>query len=244
MKNHVTILIITLSAAVLILFGNSCNRGKSPAVAENLPAGMHGVSVIEVIQTSNYTYLQVFENNEKYWIAVNAREAKPGDVLYFTQAMEMYDFESKELNRTFPLVYFVQDVTESPDLKQVPTTMGKPNVAKVTGIEIEPVEGAVNIAAIFAGKEAYAGKTVKIRGLVVKFNAGIMDKNWVHLQDGTGDDVNYDLTITTLDVLEVGSIATFEGKIEIDKDFGAGYTYEVIMEDAKASDLKTPQVTL
>lgn len=244
MKNHFTKFILTVSAVVLIMFGNSCNRGKSPAVAEDLPPGMHGVSVIEVIQTSNYTYLQVFENNEKFWIAVNSIEAKPGDVLYFTQAMEMHDFESKELNRTFPLIYFVQEVTDTPDLNPAPKTMGKPNIAKVTGIEIEPVENAITIATLYAEKDKYAGKTVKIRGQVVKFNAGIMDKNWVHLQDGTGDDANHDLTITTLDLFEVGNIVTFEGRIEINKDFGSGYSYDVIMEDAKASDVKVTPVTM
>ena len=60
-----------------------------------------------------------------------------------------------------------------------------------------------------------------------------MNKNWVHLQDGTKDGTNFDLTITTLDSVKAGDIVVFEGKVTLDKDFGAGYFYEVILEDAK-----------
>ena len=60
-----------------------------------------------------------------------------------------------------------------------------------------------------------------------------MGRNWVHLQDGTGDADNYDLTVTTNDDASVGDVATFEGTIALKKDFGSGYFYEVIMEQAK-----------
>ncbi|HOP13356.1 MAG TPA: hypothetical protein PLH09_05235 [Lentimicrobium sp.] len=216
----------------------ACNRGAKTNAEENLPAGTHAVTVIDVIQTTNYTYLEVLENEGKYWIAVTSREAKPGDVIYFTDFLEMKDFESKELGRTFPLVYFVQDPSDSPVSKQQPASMGKPVNERVQGIEIEHVEGSLTVAGIFADKAGLKGETVKIRGLVVKVNDNIMGKNWVHLQDGTGDEGNYDLTITTMDLPEVGSIATFEGKIAVDRDFGAGYSYDVIMEDAKVSDIK------
>jgi hypothetical protein len=60
-----------------------------------------------------------------------------------------------------------------------------------------------------------------------------MDRNWVHLQDGTSDSGSFDLTVTTEEEVNVGDVLTFEGKIKLDKDFGAGYSYEVIMEQAK-----------
>ncbi|HCT70066.1 MAG TPA: hypothetical protein DF409_02405 [Bacteroidales bacterium] len=132
----------------------------------------------------------------------------------------------------------MQDPNDSPVSGQQPASMGKPVNERMQGIEIEHVEGSLTIAGIFADKANLKGDMVKIRGLVVKVNNNIMGKNWVHLQDGTGDEGKYDLTITTMEALEVGSIATFEGKIEVDKDFGAGYSYDVIMEDAKVSDIK------
>ncbi len=238
MKKHNFKLHLILLPLFALFAITACNRGTKTNIEENLPAGTHAVTVIDVIQTTNYTYMEVLENDGKYWIAVTARDAKPGDVIYFTDFLEMKDFESKELGRTFRLVYFVQDPSDTPASKQQPASMGKPVNERVQGIEIEHVEGSLTIAGIFADKAGLKGETVKIRGLVVKVNDNIMGKNWVHLQDGTGDEGNYDLTVTTMEVLEVGSIATFEGKIEVDKDFGAGYSYDVIMEDAKVSDIK------
>lgn len=232
-------LIFAFFAAAALLVTASCNRGKSSANEDEMAEGTHAVTVIEVIQTSNYTYLQVLEDEGQYWIAINAREIKPGDVLYFSEALEMKDFISRELSRTFPVIYFVQDASDTPIKKQEPVSMGKPELPKMKGIEIDYVEGSETIAGIFANKGSLNGETVKIRGVVVKLNKNIMGKNWVHIQDGTGEEGNFDLTITTGELPAVGSIATFEGKIAIDKDFGAGYKYDIIMEDATVSDVKT-----
>ena len=95
------------------------------------------------------------------------------------------------------------------------------------------IKGGITIAELFSKRENYSNKIVILQGKVVKFNSQIMGKNWVHLQDGTNDENNYDLTITTNDVVLVGDVVTFEGKITLNKDFGAGYSYEVIMEGAK-----------
>jgi hypothetical protein len=75
---------------------------------------------------------------------------------------------------------------------------------------------------------------VKIRGEVVKFSPHIMNRNWVHVQDGTRDGNDYDLTVTTHDSIPEGGIGLFEGVISLDVDFGAGYKYDVIMQDARA----------
>ena len=60
-----------------------------------------------------------------------------------------------------------------------------------------------------------------------------MNKNWIHLQDGTEFDGQFDLTLTTDQQFEVGSVVTMEGKIALDKDFGYGYSYKVLLEDSK-----------
>ncbi len=100
-------------------------------------------------------------------------------------------------------------------------------------VSVVPCEGCLKIADLLTGKKDYAGKTVKIKGSVTKFNAEIMGKNWVHLQDGTESDGVFDLTVTTDKVVSVGDIVTFEGKIILDKDFGYGYFYSILMEDGK-----------
>ncbi len=100
-------------------------------------------------------------------------------------------------------------------------------------LTIEPVQGGVTLAELFTNKKDYSGKTVKIKGKVTKVNPEIMGKNWIHIQDGTMSDGQFDLTITSDFVPEIGSILTLEGKIALDKDFGYGYTYQVLMEEAK-----------
>ena len=99
-------------------------------------------------------------------------------------------------------------------------------------LDIEAVEGGIRIGTLFENATQYAGKQVKIVGEVTKFSASIMGKNWVHFQDGTSYEGAYDLMITTQEYLAVGDVVVFEGVIALDKDFGAGYFYKVILEDA------------
>ncbi|KAF0196137.1 MAG: nucleic acid binding OB-fold tRNA/helicase-type [Bacteroidetes bacterium] len=239
MKQSFTV-IKTISFIALVLFSlSACNRGKKIDAAENLPPGTHAVSVIEVIQTSNYTYLQVFENDQKFWMAVTRMEAKNGDVLYYTNAMEMKDFKSKELNRVFPSILFVNDPSLTPPtMKKMGKSTGKITAERLKDFKVEPVNGGITIAELYGNKSKYNDKPVKIRGVVVKFSKNIMGKNWVHIQDGTESGNSYDLTITTMDFLDEGSVVTFEGIIRLDKDFGSGYAYDVIMEEAKSIEIK------
>jgi hypothetical protein len=109
---------------------------------------------------------------------------------------------------------------------------GKVITAKVD-IKIEPCADCITIDKLLAGKKTYSGKVIKVKGQVTKYNAGIMGKNWVHIQDGTQFEDGFDLTITTNGTAVMGETVTFEGKISLDKDFGYGYSYPVLMEDAR-----------
>lgn len=104
-------------------------------------------------------------------------------------------------------------------------------------IKVEKVSGAMGqtVQEIFSKAKELDGKTVQVRGKVMKTNVGIMGRNWVHLQDGSGDPMTntHDLVITTAESPTQGEILAFEGKLSADKDFGAGYSYMVIIEDAK-----------
>ena len=111
----------------------------------------------------------------------------------------------------------------------------KPTLEKQE-ISVEPAVGGITIGQLFSDKDSYADKTVAIKGQVTKVNRAILEKNWVHIQDGTSASDKFDLTITTLENVNVGDVVTFEGKITLNKDFGAGYKYDVIMEEA---NLKT-----
>ncbi len=61
-----------------------------------------------------------------------------------------------------------------------------------------------------------------------------MELNWVHIQDGTEFEGKFDLTVTSTESFKVGSVVTLEGVLALNKDFGYGYSYEVLLEKATA----------
>jgi polyribonucleotide nucleotidyltransferase len=109
----------------------------------------------------------------------------------------------------------------------------QPTLAQKDGISVAPAQDGLSIAQLYANRINYDGKKIKMKGQVTKINDGVMDRNWVHIQDGTSESGNFDLTVTTTDEVKVDDVVTFEGTIHLKKDFGYGYFYEVIMEDAK-----------
>lgn len=236
----------SLIALIFSVILSSCNSG--PTTVGSDP-NSHKVKVKEVLQVSGYTYLRATENGEEVWLAVPSMEAKAGDVFYYAQGMLMTDFASRELDRTFKSIMFVEQISTDPIATpsgtkdphgmggmQAPGTGGsmtKPVIGK-EDVQIDPLEGGTSIAQLFEAKESFAGKTVTVRGKVTKVNNEIMGKNWIHIQDGTEFDGKFDLTVTTSGSFEPGTIVTLEGMISVMKDFGAGYSYEVIMEDATA----------
>lgn len=240
----------SLSLLILVVaFLAGCNNAKvkktenkpstqtaTPASAAAPSAEMHTVVAKDVIQTSGYTYLLLTEGDKEYWAAVTRFEAVKGKTYYYKEGMEMQNFKSKELNRVFDSIQFIMEFSDQPvaEKKQIPlTTKGKQNLDKIEGIKVDPVSGGVKLSEIFADKSKFAGKKVKVTGQVVKFNEEIMNKNWVHIQDGTEANGVFDLTVTTLEKVAVGTVVTFEGIIAADKDFGYGYKYEVLLEEAK-----------
>lgn len=230
--------------AVLLLF--SCQeKEEEPQEQHTQPpqrtaAGVdiHTAVVQEVIQATAYTYLKVKEKESEYWIAITKREIEAGETLCFTSGLVMKNFESKDLQRTFETIYFVDNIVGDKPLstvskQSVEISRGMKPVIEKKEISIEPVENGITIGELFSNRDAYANKTVLIRGQVIKVNRAIMGKNWIHLQDGTSGSGYYDLTVTTQDEVNVSDVVTFEGTIVLNKDFGAGYAYDVLMEDAK-----------
>jgi hypothetical protein len=62
-----------------------------------------------------------------------------------------------------------------------------------------------------------------------------MGKNWIHLVDGTGAKGTSDLTMTTNDTVKVGDTILASGDIVVAKDFGAGYKYDLLIENTKVT---------
>jgi hypothetical protein len=147
------------------------------------------------------------------------------------------NFTSKELERTFETIYFVGRIdkeSSSSVSEQNPQSPHQKPAVETKEISIEPIEGGISIAELYSNRTAYANTVVRIKGQVTKVNLGIMGKNWIHLQDGTGGNSgSNDLLVTTQETVALGDIVIFEGTIALNKDFGSGYSYEVLMEDAK-----------
>lgn len=212
---------------------------------------MHKVLVKEVLQTSKYTYLLVTENSEENWLALPKMEASTGETYYYRNGFKMTDFESKELSRKFAVVYFLESISKTPEIvareampnphTSMPEIMDSASSANYTAkvvvekenVSVQPAEQGITIAELLSDKQKYAGETIRIKGKVTKFNAKIMKRNWIHIQDGTEYAGKFDLTATTDIEATVGETLTLEGNIVLDKDFGYGYSYEVLMEDAK-----------
>ena len=110
-------------------------------------------------------------------------------------------------------------------------------IAPFTEIKIEKAlgENSHTVAEIFANAKELDGKTVRLRGKIVKMNLNIMGRNWLHIQDGTGDPMTntHDLVVTTAETPAQDQVVTVEGTMSAQKDFGAGYSYAAIIESAK-----------
>lgn len=211
--------------------------------------------VVETMDSGGYTYVMVDTGAEKIWAAAPVTAVKVGDKVSMPKGMMMTDFASKTLDRTFDAIYFVDAIypagagprggdhpkgSEHPTGGEHPSGGDHPsassgmanNVVGDAHVEgVTKLAGGYTVADIFAQKATLSGQPVKLRGRVVKFTANIMGTNWVHIQDGTEGD----LTVTTDAVVAKGDLVVVEGDLTINKDFGAGYKYDAIVEGAKVT---------
>jgi hypothetical protein len=194
---------------------------------------MENVRVKEVIQVETYTYLLVEASGKKgeFWIAAPSTEASPGDNFSYKGGMEMTDFYSNELGRSFERVLFVDVLYTQGDVA-LETTPGSRTKARKVTVEVGHDEGILSISDIYANPAAYEGKVIRVTGEVTRFNPAIMERNWLHLQDGTDHEGKFDLTVTTSETFKVGTVVTLQGVLALDRDFGYGYSYEVLLEKA------------
>ena len=235
---------ILLNLTMICLLFISCNTGSKEK--EGNESGLHKAIVQEVLHVREYTYLRVLENGQEKWIAAPITAAETGKTYYYGKTMEMKNFESKDLNKTFPTIYFVEKISETEADAKLPLAPAPNNVNPNTvsqeatkpviekkSVNIEKEGAGITLAELFKNKESYQNKVVTVKGEVTKFNPAIMKTNWIHLQDGTDFNGEFDLTATTSAELKVGDVVTLKGKVTLNKDFGAGYFYTIILEDAQ-----------
>lgn len=225
-------------------------------------------TVKETINASGYTYMLVTSAGKDTWVAIPETPVKQGSSVNYYQGMEMKNFNSKTLNRTFPSIIFSSGIAASTDRQATPAAKRsdsndsfasavkaeRTTAAPAAINDTQPSAGSAgaivplaeisikkatapngySVSELFTKAKDITGNKIQIRGKVMKVSRAIMGRNWVHLQDGTGDPMKntHDLVVTTNENVELDATVTFEGVIIANKDFGAGYKYDAIVEEA------------
>jgi hypothetical protein len=204
-------------------------------------------TVVETMDSGGYTYLLLqTPAGAKKWAAVTKAKVKKGSKATVTGAMEMKDFESPSLKRKFDVIAFGTLADTAPaGHGHVGAGKGDPMAGMPAHGSRAEVKGPIKVAKpagpdartigeVYAQKKALKGKEVVVAGKVVKYNAGILDRNWAHLRDGSGSakDGSDDITVLLKDETELGKTITVRGKVTLDKDLGGMYKFPVALEDA------------
>ena len=202
--------------------------------------------VVETMNAGRYTYVRVENGTNTVWAAAPEFPVKVGDEVMVPKGIPMKDFKSKELDRVFPDIAFVGGVRvngefpkallppDQPGFIRKPKGQAEAQPQRDLSLSgIKPAKGGQTVADLFANAKTLSGKTVLVRGKVVKFTSRIMNRNWIHLQDGTGAAGSNDLVVTTADTVAVGDVILIKGTVRTDIDFGFGYKYDVLVVEAK-----------
>lgn len=225
MKINIKLFAILTAILVIASCKNSNDYTPINKSSNDQKSKTHEVVVKEIENAGVYSYVKVIENEEEYWIAISKSNIEVGQTYYYTGGSKMVNFKSKELDKTFDEVYFV-DALRGHEKK-------KPDLSSLA--KIEQPGGGTSIEEILSNPESFKNKAIIVKGKVVKVNRNILDRNWVHLKDGTYIEDKSSLTFTTStdeSSINVGDIVTLKGKITLDKDFGYGYVYPVLVEEA------------
>jgi len=197
---------------------------------------IHEVKVLEASISGSYTYALLEENGKEFWAAIGARELEVGATYYYKDGMEMKNFESKSLDRVFESIWFINDFHEAKPEPTKKTIGGDHKMTEDvhTAIKVAKAENGYSLAEVFSQKTELNEKEIIVKGQVVKINEEIMNTNWIHIQDGTEYNGVFDLTITSSEAItfKLGDVVTFKGKLILNKDFGHGYKYDFLLEEA------------
>jgi hypothetical protein len=216
-----------------------------PSSESQIPTGRFVGNVVETMDAGTYTYVALEGGGERVWAVGPKTPVAIGDEISIALEMPMPNFESETLGRTFETVYFVgslgagtapggHGVTGDPHAG-LPQFQAGAEVPEIDPDSIQKPESGYRVAELWDRREELNGKEVVVRGRVVRYNAGILGRNWLHIQDGSGDagQGTHDVTVTSAGSCAVGDLVTIRGVVAVDKDFGAGYRYDLIVEEAE-----------
>lgn len=220
---------------VILLLNFSCEETSSleqikkekTSVFEHVENGVisekQEVKILEHIAGKRYSYAKVKSGSSTYWLATMLGNFEVGQKYFYTEGIEKTQYLSTELNRTFERIVLVTQLFSSSNQQVQPIQNTGP-------VEAKP--GSMTIKDLVDKSTSLNGKQVQLTARVLKVNAAIMERNWYHIQDGTLN--GYDFVFTSAEEFPVGHVVTIKGTLATNKDFGAGYKYEIILENAKS----------
>jgi len=245
-----TLLLLILSLGFLqAQEGNIAMHGKEKVQNTQIFYG----KVLDIKPAMGYKYLKINENGKEIWVAIANAPVAVGDKIGYDKKTVMKEFHSKSLNQKFDEIYFASDVYLPQKVRKPKSmkemlglaTMKDPHAGMDRGVSTEPQEeipskpfvkkDTYTVEEIHLWRKELKGKRVTVEGKIFKVSHGIMKRDWVHLGDGTGDEqkLTDDLVLTIPSTtLKEGDSVVANGKVVIDKDFGYGYFYQVMIEDA------------
>ncbi len=240
--------------------GANAPEPKAAAMADAPQAAGETVrgKILERIDTPQYSYLRLQTGSGEQWAAVTKTDKAVGAEVSVVNAVWMQNFKSNTMNRTWERIAF----GSLDDGSSAALPAGHPNVdpaaAKFAasagqapaGMQQHPAPAAAadlgtikvakasgpegrTVADVWARRASLKDKRVAVRGKVVKATLGVMGKNWLHVRDGSGEGQTADLTVASADAASVGDTVLVTGIVHLDRDLGAGYHYDVIVEDAQ-----------
>lgn len=226
-------LILVLSSLLILACGEKQPENlHEQDFSKDMTVKTHSGVVKERRDAGSYSYLYITENGKDYWIAIPVADISAGDEITFSEYMEMKGFKSETLNMTFESVLFVEDAR-----KKGETVLPNPHQMQLSSIpkediKVEKIKDGFTIEELYSKKNDLNNRVVRVKGKVVKANLGIMNRNWFHIQDGTGKDGTHDLTIISTDEVKIGDLVVAEGTLVKNKDFGSGYVYSLVLENS------------
>lgn len=205
------------------------------------PSAVVKGEVLEVKTVESYSYLRLKTVDGEVWAAVGKAPVKQGAKVTIENVMVMNNFESKALKRKFDKIVFGSlggaAAAGAGSAMAAAHPGGVPRADHAGDVKIAKAAGpdGRTVAEVVTKSAELKDKTVQVRGKVVKFSASIMGRNWIHLRDGSGSaaDNSNDVLVTTLDQANVGDVVLVKGIVRTDRDFGSGYSYKVLIEEAK-----------
>ncbi len=239
---------------LVLLVTTACADGAGNGKSEKTSGEMGG-KVLQSMRASQYVVMEIQGEGDSFWAATRFQDVKAGDQVELLSPMMMRDFTVKSLDRTFPEIYFAQGIMvngeqpaamEAMSQSQQGSEMSNPHAgmenphegmdmsrsqgSTMDGSDVKSLADGVTLGALLENPAGFKGSRVRVRAKVVKYLAGIMNKNWLHLKDSTTG--AGDVVATTDEEFKPGETVILEATVTTDKDFGFGYRYDVLLEQA------------